>query len=85
MVLGELGRRLNNALSALNRAPVIDEKVGLTLPLPGSQVFNSACLGSRCHIEGNHCSVAGIGCQCQTGSSVATESQGQGQVIPGSQ
>jgi hypothetical protein len=27
MVLGDLGRKLNAALSSLNRAPVIDEKV----------------------------------------------------------
>jgi signal recognition particle subunit SRP54 len=29
MVLADLGRRLNNALSALSRAPVVDEKVGV--------------------------------------------------------
>jgi signal recognition particle subunit SRP54 len=27
MVLADLGRKLNAALSALNRAPVVDEKV----------------------------------------------------------
>jgi hypothetical protein len=27
MVLADLGRKLNNALSALNKAPVVDEKV----------------------------------------------------------
>lgn len=27
MVLADLGRRLNGALSSLNRAPVVDEKV----------------------------------------------------------
>ena len=31
MVLADLGRKLNNALSALNRAPVVDEKVGIAL------------------------------------------------------
>lgn len=29
MVLADLGRKLNAALSALNRAPVVDEKVFL--------------------------------------------------------
>jgi signal recognition particle subunit SRP54 len=28
MVLADLGRKLNAALSSLNRAPVVDEKVG---------------------------------------------------------
>jgi hypothetical protein len=32
MVLADLGRKLNAALSALNRAPVVDEKVILNLP-----------------------------------------------------
>jgi hypothetical protein len=27
MVLADLGKKLNNALSALNKAPVVDEKV----------------------------------------------------------
>lgn len=31
MVLADLGRRLNAALSSLNRAPVVDEKVGFLL------------------------------------------------------
>lgn len=29
MVLADLGRKLNAALSALNRAPIVDEKVPL--------------------------------------------------------
>ncbi len=29
MVLADLGRKLNAALSSLNRAPVVDEKVAL--------------------------------------------------------
>jgi signal recognition particle subunit SRP54 len=28
MVLADLGRKLNAALSSLNRAPIVDEKVG---------------------------------------------------------
>jgi hypothetical protein len=28
MVLADLGRKLNAALSSLNRAPLVDEKVG---------------------------------------------------------
>ena len=34
MVLADLGRKLNAALSSLNRAPVVDEKVVPTLEKP---------------------------------------------------
>ena len=85
MVLADLGRRLNNALSALNRAPVVDEKagVGLGARVIGPDHFLFAGVG--CNIEGNHRSAAGIRCERQTRCNSATESKGESKVISGKQ
>lgn len=49
MVLADLGRKLNAALSALNRAPVVDEKVihTKTKYLNISNIFRSLMPHSR--------------------------------------
>jgi signal recognition particle subunit SRP54 len=43
MVLADLGRKLNAALSALNRAPVVDEKVGSYLLMCCTPILTFGC------------------------------------------
>lgn len=56
MVLADLGRKLNAALSALNRAPIVDEKVYLYV----MQfcwiwaVYTFVQIGSRCYTKRDH-------------------------------
>ncbi len=50
MVLADLGRKLNAALSSLNRAPVVDEKVLIHPTLPSSNLNR---VGIPCRYECN--------------------------------
>lgn len=49
MVLSDLGRKLNAALSSLNRVSVVDEKVAW---IRSPRAMYSHILGSRCTLEG---------------------------------
>lgn len=78
MVLADLGRRLNAALSSLNKAPIVDEKVCSRISALVLQM-NQASLGSWCDAERNHCRAARIRCQRQIRCVPPAESQSQGQ------
>lgn len=67
MVLADLGRKLNAALSALNRAPVVDEKVIYKPPNQNTFDISTPQLGPGCHTQGNHRSSSRIRRQRQAG------------------
>jgi hypothetical protein len=83
MVLADLGRKLNNALSALNRAPVVDEKVGIALNVCRTMICPDRVLfpGSGRNVEGNHCGTARIRCQRQTRFNTTTKGQSESKSI----
>ena len=55
MVLADLGRKLNAALSSLNRAPVVDEKV--TGPMAQGRLLMFV-VGLGRYSQGNHSRLA---------------------------
>src|ERR1700761_315002 len=79
MVLSELGRKLNAALSSLNRAPVVDEKVGPRYAF--KLIVVNLLQGSRCNFKGNHCCTLGNRRQCKTRSIPSPKGQGKGQSL----
>jgi hypothetical protein len=55
MVLADLGRKLNAALSSLSRAPVVDEKVRRNhTSFLNARQLTSFSQGSRCYSQGNY-------------------------------
>ena len=78
MVLADLGRKLNAALSSLNRAPVVDDKVLALLPEVRFK-FSSTTLGSRCIAQGGLRGSLGIRCERQTCRTTSTKGQDKSQ------
>jgi hypothetical protein len=83
MVLADLGRKLNSALSALNRAPVVDEKVSVALDVCRTMIGSDRVLfpGPGRNVEGNHCGTARIRCQRQTRFDTTTKGQSESKVV----
>ena len=75
MVLADLGRKLNAALSSLNRAPVVDEKVLVVLASFISSL--TPCIGARSATQGSLCRSFGDRCQRETRGLAKTEGQGE--------
>ncbi len=82
MVLADLGRKLNAALSSLNRASVVDEKVQTIslVPLMIAGVLTMR-IGPRRTPQRSMRRPSRDGRQCQARSFAASESKGQGQEL----
>lgn len=83
MVLADLGRKLNAALSSLNRAPIVDEKVHVPqLSKSGASGINTGrSPGSRCDTQGDHRGAPRVRRQREAGVLAAPEDQGKSQGI----
>ena len=62
MVLADLGRKLNAALSSLSRAPVVDEKVTSVVISCGlADQLTAGSAGTRCDTQRSLCCAVGVG------------------------